>query len=831
MSEILNKESEEKESSRGRSRAKKKKQKQPKSFMGKAFKQTKKPHIVVFIFELILCFILDILRLLKNLILGIIIIGIVCAVIAGCVVLAKVKPIYNDYKEVADNFVNSSTEDTFRISESSYIYDKDGNVIAKLKADMDSSYLEFEDIPVEVIDAFVAVEDRTFWDNPGIDVKGLVRVGVDAIKSKGEELHGASTITQQLSRNIFLTHEVSIERKAKEMLISLALTQKYSKRDIMEFYVNDICFANAYYGIEAASIGYFNKRVSELNLSEIAYLAAIPNSPSYYDPYKHPERAIPRRNKILGDMLEMNYISQKEHDEAVAYEIVITRPEIEFNNFETTYAIDCAVKYIMKLNNFEFKYEFEKMSDYKNYLKDYNDAYSVAKNQLYCGGYQVYTTIDSTKQAELQKILNKELSFNKDKNEETGLYELQGAITAIDNATGKVVAIIGGRYEDGDTDSYSLNRAFQSPRQPGSSIKPLIVYAPAMENGFRPSTVVQNISVEAAKDKDVDINTLTGESMTIRKALELSKNGVAWKLFTDITPKLGLSYITNMEFESIVPDDYYAAASLGGLTYGVTTTEMAGAYAALANHGQFRNVTCIDKMIDKYGKDIYRESSEKQVYKKRSADETIDMMKGVLISGTASRLGWSKATDVEAAAKTGTTNSNKDGWLCGTTPYYTVAVWVGYDTPKAMTSLQGSTYPGQIWKGSMLALLGDIEVGKFIEAEYTEEDKLEMPASYYEYLPGRDDSEMLSSGYSVADYRNDRVIGEDVDRVINEILSLNRADANFITLLEIKKAEAQSIIDSIYSQKYTAEKQGQLDTLYNQIMSEINGAVAPENPQ
>lgn len=838
MSEILNNvedTSQKTEQTRATRRIKKakfgKKKKPPKSFMGKAFRQTKKPHIVIFIFELLLCFILDILRIIKNLILGIIVIAIICAVIACTLVLIKIKPIYNEYKDVAESFVENSTENTFRISESSYIYNSDGEVIAKLKANKDSTYLEFEEIPVEVIDAFVAVEDRTFWDNPGIDVKGLVRVGVDFIKTKGEEMHGASTITQQLARNIFLTHEVSLERKAKEMLISLEMTKKYSKRDIMEFYVNDICFANAYYGIEAASIGYFNRNANELTLSEIAYLCAIPNSPEYYNPYKNPERAVVRRDKILGDMLELNYISQQEYNEAVAQEIVITPPEQEFNNFETTYAIDCAVKYLMKLNDFKFQYEFEKMSDYRNYLKKYNEAYEIAKNQLYSGGYKVYTTLDSDKQAELQEILNDVLSVDESKDEETGLYKLQGAVTAIDNGTGKVVAIIGGRTGDSEVNGYSLNRAFQSPRQPGSSIKPLVVYAPAMENGYRPSTVVPNISVEAAKEKDVDINTLTGENMTIRKALELSKNGVAWKIFTDITPKVGLKYITNMEFEHIVPDDYYSAACLGGLTYGVTTVEMAGAYSALANHGEFRPATCIDKMVNKHGKDIYLEPSEKQVYKKRSADETIDMMKGVLVSGTAARLGWSKSSKVEAAAKTGTTNSNKDGWLCGTTPYYTVAVWVGYDTPKQMTSLQGATYPGQVWKRCMLAMLDGIEVGQFINAEYGEEDNIKMPEAYYEYLPGRDDTEVLSSGYTVGDYRNDRLIGEDVDRAIKEMQSINRASENSLAQIEAKRAEAQSIIESIYSQKFTAEKQGHLDAAYNQIINEINGVQPPEITQ
>ena len=239
-----------------------------------------------------------------------------------------------------------------------------------------------------------------------------MRVGVDFIKTKGEEMHGASTVTQQVARNIFLTHEVSLERKAKEMLIAMALTDKYSKKDIMEFYVNDICVGNAYYGIEAASLGYFNKSIKDLTLSQQVYLTALPNSPEYYNPYRHPERAVERRNKILGDMLERGYISQQEYDDAIAEELVIERKTYEFNDYQTSYAIECVVKYLMKLNGFEFIYKFDSNNAYSNYSKDYDLAYAEAKNMLYNGGYKVYTTLDSEVQDEAQRILDEHLSFN-----------------------------------------------------------------------------------------------------------------------------------------------------------------------------------------------------------------------------------------------------------------------------------------------------------------------------------------------------------------------------------------------------------------------------------
>jgi membrane peptidoglycan carboxypeptidase len=692
---------------------KRRNKKRDKTFLGKVVKQPILPNWGLLSFEVIVAMFLDLIKLILNFLVILTVVLLICLIILTSFAYMKFGKTIITYYDEAVEIVNLSDDSTFKINGSSFIYDSDGNVLAKLKADQDSIYLEYKEIPEDLIEAFIAVEDRSFWDNPGIDLKGLVRVVVDFVKTQGDEMHGASTITQQLSRNIFLSHEVSLERKAKEMIISVLLTQKYSKEDIMEFYVNDICFANAYYGIEAASIGYFNKSASELTLSQLAYLAAIPNSPTYYDPYKNPERAILRRNKILDDMLELEYISQTEYDAAIKEEIVIERPSSDLNDYLTTYAVECATKYLMKQDGFEFQYTFTSDSALINYKKDYGIAHEIAKEKLYNGGYHIYTTLNKTKQEELQKILDKHLTNNTEVDPETGIYQFQGAMTVIDNSTGKVVAIVGGRSQEYKNNTYTLNRAYQSYRQPGSAIKPLIVYAPSLENGYTDESIVKDINVDKAKENGTNIDSLWGKSMTVRYALEQSKNGVAWYLLTKITPKVGLKYITDMHFSSIVPSDYNSAAALGGLTYGTTTTEMAGAYAALANSGIYRETTCIDKIIDSTGRDVYREPTEKQIYSRKAANTTIDMMKGVITKGTAAGLKWSKSSKVEAAAKTGTTNDNKDGWMCGSTPYYTISVWVGYDMPKEMPTLWGSSYPAQIWKDAMLYVIGDIKSGSF----------------------------------------------------------------------------------------------------------------------
>ncbi len=633
---------------------------------------------------------------------------ILCAIVG----VTKIYPLYAEYKQMAEHVVGESTPETFRLQESSYIYDADGGVLAKLSMDEDSYYLPYDEIPQYAVQAFVAVEDRTFWENSGVDFKGILRVGLRYLYTDGKEVHGASTITQQLARNRFLTNEVSLERKAKEILIARELTKKYTKEQIMEFYVNDISFANTYYGLEAAAIGYFGKSSKELSLSQIAYLCAIPNSPTYYNPYRHPDNALARRDKILDDMLEMGYITQDEHDSAVAEEIVIQRPDYGFHNYETTYAIFCAVRYLMEENGFQFEYGFKSDAAYEDYTERYNEAYAAAREDLYTGGYDIYTSLDPEKQQVLQDAVDQGLSFNTDTASD-GIYALQGAATLIDNSSGKVEAIVGGRSQE--TDVYGLNRAYQSFRQPGSAIKPLIVYTPALENGYNSYTIVKNVDVDAAKKakKGDDLTRLPGSTMTLRRGVEQSKNGVAWSVYADITPEVGMSYLTSMRFDNIVPGDYYLAASLGGFTHGVTSEEMAGAYAALANGGEYRDPTCIVSMLDKNGEEIFRDPKEKRVYEKNAALVMVDILTGVVTRGTASKMGWTG--DIEAAGKTGTTNNSRDGWFCGITPYYTLTVWVGYDQPKTLSSLWGSTYPASIWKTAMSSFVEGLPAASFEE--------------------------------------------------------------------------------------------------------------------
>lgn len=624
--------------------------------------------------------------------------------------------------EAEETIANSTAED-FAYSKTTYIYADNGTKIAELSEDEDATYLTYDEIPADVVNAFVAVEDRTFWTNNGIDLKGIARVLINYVISRGETAEGASTITQQLARGTYLTSEKTLLRKIKEIFLALEMTEKYTKEEIMEFYCNTCCFANGIYGVEDAAQTYFDTSVDELSLSQVAYICAIPNRPEYYNPLSNSENAITRRDKILEDMEECGYITSAACAAAIEEEIEIyeVEDEDEFYNYETTYAIYCAVRYFMELDGFEFQYEFDSTEDYEEYNTLYNEYYSQAKHKLYTGGYEIYTTMNLEAQEALQEILDEQLSFSTDTDEDSGIYELQGAMTVIDNETGKVIAMIGGRSQEEISQTYSLNRGYQGYAQPGSSFKPLVVYTPALEEGYSASSTLKNIDVDTAKTStSAEISSMSGTSYTLRNAVEQSRNGCAYWLFNAITPSVGLSYVTAMEFSRIVPDDYTLSASLGGLTYGVSTLEMANAYYTLENHGEYTHTTCLASILDSDGDEIYEEAESKTVYSTAAADEMTDILQGVLTSGTASGSSWYSYTDTEAAGKTGTTDDNKAGWFCGYTPYYTIAVWVGCDTPTTVYNLQGSTYPLYIWEEAMLYLIADLPAATFeLEGTYS----------------------------------------------------------------------------------------------------------------
>lgn len=601
----------------------------------------------------------------------------------------------SELKSEATTIVRKSTTNTFRQIETSEVYDANGNTISVLKGEKDVYYINYDEIPKEAIDALISIEDKKFFKHNGVDYKAIARALFAMIKDK-EVTQGGSTITQQLARTIFLTNEKTWQRKVEEIYIASEMERKYSKEQILEFYLNNVYFANGYYGIQAAARGYFSKDITQLDLSEICYLLAIPNSPTFYDPIVNPENTLTRRDLILTSMKNDGVISEAVCKASQNEQITLSRPSNIKNNYVETYVYYCATRALMEANGFEFKTDFKDDEEKQEYEKQYDEAYNEYNKSLFTSGYRIYTSIDLQMQQNLQSAIDSNLEEFTDENDE-GIFALQSAGVCIDNETGMTKAIVGGRSQD--VSGYTLNRAFQSFRQPGSSIKPLLVYTPAVEMGYTPDTIVIDQKQEDGPENAT--GTYAGK-ITLRQAVAASKNTVAWQLYSELTPETGMGYLKNLGFSHIEKDDYGMAACLGGFTVGVSPLEMAKGYATLCNDGYTRDPSCIEKITDSKGDIIYEAQHEEvEVYKENAARTMTDMLQSVLTDGTAKGISLG---DMPAAGKTGTTNSNRDGWFVGYTKYYTTSIWVGYDIPKKVPGLTGSSYPARIWQDYMLSI-------------------------------------------------------------------------------------------------------------------------------
>lgn len=642
-------------------------------------------------------------------------------------VIIKYGAMMMEYKEYASKLV--SDRSSFKSSLTTLVYDTDGNIIANLSAEKDAYYLASDEIPYVIKRAFITTEDRQFYEHSGIDLKAVLRAFVALVQNSGEVTQGGSTITQQLARNIFLSHEVSIERKVKEMFIAVELENTYTKDEILEFYINNIYFGNGFYGIEAAARGYFGKTVTDLTTSEMIFLCAIPNSPSLYDPVSNISNTLKRRDLIATQLYEQNEIDKALYDEITGETITLSPSEDIKNDYVETFVRYCATRELMRMRGFVFTYEFDSEEAKEAYSDSYAEEYSYCNNLLFTGGYRIYTSIDMSKQKELQSTVDEVCGAYSETNDE-GIYAFQSSATCIDNISGFVVAIVGGREQEHT--GYSLNRAFQSFRQPGSSIKPLIVYTPAFERNYTPDTILLDEKFEGGPS-NAD-KTYIGE-IDIRTAVELSKNTIAWKIFDQIGPYTALPYLLRMNFQKIVSTDYVDAASLGGLTYGVSTYEMASAYATLENDGIYRNPTCITKITDDSGNIIIDNSGSnnpsRRIYEENAANTMTNVLKGVLTDGTGKSYPVSNAI---CAAKTGTTNNNYDSWFVGYSYYYTTAVWCGYDLPRDMSDGYATKCPGLIWQSYMTYLHTDLtamDIGNYIdtpgiEGETTSDESTEV---------------------------------------------------------------------------------------------------------
>lgn len=651
-------------------------------------------------------------RKLRKVILTVIIFLLGVVLIVGGVFVGKILKLRKNAREI----MKGVDSDTFRQTETSIIYDINGNEISTLSGIKELYYVESDEIPSILKQMFVQIEDKEFYEHKGVDYSAILRAALANI-THARIKQGASTITQQLAKNMFLTQDVTWNRKITEMFVAKELEKRFSKDQILEYYINNIYFANGFYGIEAAAEGYFGKRVEELTLSQLAFLAGIPKSPNRYDPFNNFEATIERRDSVLRQMYAAGLISSLEYYAAVEEKIVLsTLKDVRYNSVET-YVFYCAARALMEKDGFVFRTEFVDEEDEESYKEIYNSYYSEYQKSLFTGGYRIYTSIDMEKQELLQNILDLELKDHEETNDE-GIFDMQGAAVCIDNETGLVTAIVGGRTQD--YDGYMFNRAYQGYRQPGSSIKPLLVYAPYLMLGHTPDEIVDDSFMLGGPKNSMDVYR---GLITLTEGLGYSSNVVAWKLMEEMTPMHAIQYLHRLKFAKVGVDNNHQAISVGGFTYGVTPVEMASGYAALENDGVYRKPTCVSRITNSKGENIVDNPGEGyEVYTPLSSKMVTKMMEWGVNNAI---LKNAKIDNAIVAAKSGTTNNNKDGWLAGYSKYYTTVVWVGCDMPKTVEGLGGGTYPLNIWKKYMNIIHEGLELKEFPDYadEINEENK------------------------------------------------------------------------------------------------------------
>ena len=692
------------------------------------------------------------------------------SLIALCIAVACLG--VGSFRGVIDNAPDVNDIDIMPLGYATFLYDDAGNQIRKLAAPNSNRLpVTLDQIPVDLQHAVVAIEDERFYEHNGIDVKGILRAGMKAITT-GDFSEGASTITQQLLKNNVFTNWTSestqferFTRKFQEQYLAVQVEKKTDKDTILENYLNTINLGAGSYGVQAAARQYFDKDVWDLNLSECATLAGITQNPTKFNPIINPESNQKRRKEVLQHMLDQNYITQDQYDEALADDVYSRIQAAQEKNSSTENTV---------YTYFEDELTDQIINDLMN-IKGYTKTQ--ATNLLYSGGLKVYTTQDST----IQNILDEEYSdpsnypdtvqyeldyaltvtdpdgnqvnYSKEmlqlyfQNKDPGFDLLfdspeegqtyvdrykesiladgskvvaervnfapqpQSSMSVIDQHTGYVKALIGGRGEK--TASLTLNRATDTTRQPGSTFKIVSTYAPALnEKGMTLATTFEDEPYEYPDGSPVNNATRSyNGTTTIRTAIQNSINVVAVKCFEEVTPDLGLKYLDNFGFTTLahgteadtdangnVWSDANLATALGGITNGVTNVELCASYAAIANGGNYIKPIYYTKILDHNGNVLIENTSaERSVIKESTAYLLTSAMEDVVKKGTGTAC---QLDNMAVAGKTGTTEAYNDLWFVGYTPYYTCAVWSGYDNNEKLPDY-ARNFHKNLWKKVM----------------------------------------------------------------------------------------------------------------------------------
>ncbi|AUX11504.1 carboxypeptidase [Latilactobacillus sakei] len=545
------------------------------------------------------------------------------------------------------------------------------------------TYVELDKISPEIQNAVISTEDRSFYTNPGFSVKGLARAAVNLVIHHGQITGGGSTLTQQLAKNAKLSQKQTFSRKFEELFLAVQITKTYSKKDILAMYLNNAYFGNGVWGVQDASRRYFGKNASELDASEAAVIAAMLRSPSYYNPADHLDNATSRRNLILGLMVDNGKLTESQAKAAKSEPLVVKNTLEQNDSYKYPYYFDEVVNEAVK-------------------------RFGLKEEDLVKNGYKIYTALDQSQQSKMENTFEQNWLFPDNAADGT---LVQGSSIAIDPKTGGVSAVVGGR---GDYTIRGYSRITQMKRQPGSTIKPLAVYTPALEDGYHYDSSLQDKKKSYGTNKYTPTNpdnVYTG-SMPMYQAVANSTNAPAVWLLNQIGLKRGIKSVEDFGI-SVPKSDQNLAMALGGWQGGVSPYQMASAYTAFANNGELSETHFIRKIVDASGAVIVDNTtpSKSRIMSQKTAKEMTSMMLGVYNSGTGR---YAKPDGYQVAGKSGSTEvpdsygyGTKDQWLIGYTPDIVVATWMGYDKTDQEHFMKNTSIDGlaPIFKYEMQQLL------------------------------------------------------------------------------------------------------------------------------
>ena len=648
----------------------------------------------------------------------------------------------------------------YRVGEAVEIEDQ------RLYGAQNNIWVSYTDMPTNLVEAFVSIEDHRFWTHHGVDWKRTAGAVVNFVTAYTGR-YGGSTITQQLIKNLTKDDDVTIQRKVQEILRALNLEKKKEKSEIIEMYLNTIFLSQNCNGVQAAAYTYFGKDVSELSLIECAAIASITNAPTKYDPVLNPENNKERRDLCLSLMLQYEKITQEEFDAAYDKELELNYKgrAVTTSNTSNSWYTDAVIDDVV-----------DALVEEYGFTKEY------ASNLVWTGGLQIYTLMDPEVQSVLEEVYLNESSFPTANN----AIQPQSAMVVVDPKTGDVLGLVGARGEK--TKNRILNRATQTTRSPGSSIKPLSVYGPALEYGlitygsvfddvpvtFNSKEYTDKELAKLPKDEEGEIifpdptpypknlpyvyNGLT----TVHDALRRSVNTISVRILDRLGIENSFDFVKNklhmdgfIEYKEIngriLTDKTISSLAMGGMTYGVSVLEMTAAYQIFANNGVYNKPRMWDKVLDSKGNVILENKPESEVViSEQNASIMTKMMQDVVTSGTAADI--TLKNKINTAGKTGTTNDDYDRWFLGYTPYYVAGIWFGYDTPMSLDNLSFSptTKP---WDTVMTRLHEDIIADAQNGGAPIEKFKLADGIQTAEYC--RDSGKLLTEA-CLADPRGDR---------------------------------------------------------------------------